>query len=106
MYSDEAFPLVRDVEQFDPCRSARSYVTGTSLRKQLEFIVHKQVTWLDENRQIDSVINVTQCRSLVGAAQNVRLQARITYLTWALRTSGGRYAGGERARLLDARRNN
>ena len=82
MYSEEAFPLVRDVEQFEPC-DARSYDTGTNLRKQLEFIVHKQVTWLERT---DKSIrdHLTQYGSLVGAAQNVRMQARITCLTWAL----------------------
>ena len=82
MYAEEAFPLVSDVEDFEPC-DARLYETRTNLREQLEFIVHKQATWLERT---DKSIrdHLTQYGSLVGAAQNVRMQARITLLTWAL----------------------
>ena len=82
MYAEEAFPLVHDVEQFEPC-DARLYETGKNLRERLEFIVHEQATWLERT---DKSIrdHLTQYGSLVGAAQNVRMQARITLLTWAL----------------------
>ena len=82
MYSEEGFPLVHDVEQFEPCDS-QLYEIGINLRKRLEFIVHKQVTWLERT---DKSIRdqLTQYGSLVGAAENVRMQGKITRLTWAL----------------------
>ena len=82
MHSEEGFPLVHDVEQFDPCDS-QVYETGINLRKRLEFMVHKQATWLE--RTDESIRDqLTQYGTLLGATESVRLQGRIQYLTWVL----------------------
>ena len=81
MYSEEGFPLVHDVEQFEPCDS-RLY-EGVDLRKRLKVIVYKQVTWLERT---DKSIRdqQTQYGTLLGTKENVRLQRKIQNLTRVL----------------------
>ena len=82
MYSEEGFPLIHDIEHFEPCDS-HFYEAGLHLRKRLEFIIGKQATWLKRTEK--SIRDqLTQYGSLVGAAENARIQGKITRLTWAL----------------------
>ena len=82
MYSEDSLPLVHDVEPFEPC-DRQFYESGMHLRKRLESIIEKRVAWLERtDRSLRD--HLTQYGSLVGAAENVRLQRKITFLTWVL----------------------
>ena len=82
MHSDEQFPLLHDVAVFEPCDS-KVYEIRRTLEKQLEFTIKKYVTWLQ--RTDESVReHLTQYGSLLGVTENVRVQKKITRLTWAL----------------------
>lgn len=82
MYAEERFPLVVNVGQFEPSDNQR-YRKETNLMRQLEFIVHKRVTWLERT---DKSIrdHLTQYGTLLGATESVRLQRRIQNLTRVL----------------------
>ena len=45
MYSENSFPLIHDVERFEPWDS-QFYEPRTDLRKHLEFVINKQADWL------------------------------------------------------------
>ena len=82
MYSEENFPLIHEVERFEPCDS-QFYEPGTDLRKHLEFVISKQVDWL---QRTDASVrdHLTQYGTLLGATENVRVQGTIKHLTWVL----------------------
>ena len=82
MYAEEGFPLMHDVERFEPCDN-RFYNSETDLKKQLEFIISKQVGWL---QRTDASVrdHLTQYGTLLGATEDVRVQGIIKRLTWVL----------------------
>ena len=83
----EGLPLVFSIETFEPCVD-KFYGPKTTLKNRLELIVGKQATWL---QGVDKSLrdHLTQYGSLVGAAENVRTQAKITFLTRALLVLAG-----------------
>ena len=86
-HSEELFPLIHRDEVFEPCNS-EFYKTGYSLNKHLEYTIGKQATWLERT---DKSLrdHLTQYGSLLGATENVRVQRKITCLTWALLALAG-----------------
>ena len=76
------FPLFHDVELFQPC-DVEPDSRVLSLRENLEITIGEHATWLQKTDE-SLREHLTQYGSLVGAAQNFRMQARITFLTWAL----------------------
>ena len=82
MHSEERFPLIHDVEQFELCDSHLSEA-GIDLRQRLEFIVYRQAAWVERTERAIRD-QLTQYGTLLGATENVRLQRRLQYLTWVL----------------------
>ena len=82
MNLEDRVPMVSEIERFEPSDS-EFYEPGTLLSQHLEFVVGRQATWLQ--RTDESLRNqLAQYGSLVGAEENVRLQGKITFLTWVL----------------------
>ena len=77
----DRFPLVHLTEPFEPCHGG-SYQKGP-LQKNLLFAIGERASWLQKT---DKAIrdHLTQYGSLLGATENVRVQKKISNLTWIL----------------------
>ena len=78
----QRFTLTQRVEAFKPCRGD-FYERGYTLSKFLNDTIGEQSAWV---KSTDESLrdHLTQCGSLLGAAEDVRLQRKVNHLTWII----------------------
>lgn len=81
-HSKDGFSSFYDLEAFEPCNPSL-YREELSLRDYLSFAILRQASWLQET-DVSIRSHLTQFGALLGAIESVRVQKKITILTWAL----------------------
>ena len=81
-HAERQFARSHDIDPFEPC-NPEIYREKLSLSDYLNRIIGKQARWLQET-DVSIRSQLTQYGTLIGATESVRVQKRVTLLTWLL----------------------
>ncbi|MDE2817660.1 MAG: hypothetical protein OXM03_12310 [Chloroflexota bacterium] len=82
IHAERQFAHFHDTDPFEPC-NPDIYREKFSLNDYLSRIIGEQASWLQET-ELSIRSHLTQYGALIGATESVRVQKRVTLLTWVL----------------------